>query len=155
MDFTLESCSTQSKIDPNFSNDLIEKRAFIFHATKALPMSAEVINAIHSIPHSTSARILDLDYGYGITFKEGEMISTLPYFGRAFSSTINRDKEGLSFTSKDYPITQKTGKENSTILHIRPKDVDHIQNITLEIFPNGRAYLSIEPNDRQPISYQG
>ena len=38
---------------------------------------------------------------------------------------------------------------------ISPKDVDHVRVIYIEVYKNGNAYVSIDSNDRQPISYNG
>ena len=38
---------------------------------------------------------------------------------------------------------------------ISPKDVDHVRVIYIEVYKNGNTYVSIDSNDRQPISYNG
>ena len=151
----LSACSTQNYLDPKTVIELVNGKQFTFMAKRANPTNYDVINVINSIPNSTSSRMLELDYGYGITFKDGELTSVLPYFGRTYTPIMDRDKQSYRFTSRNFSIEKKSGKKDTQILTIRPTDVDYVQRIIMEIYPNGKAYLSIYSNDRQPISYEG
>lgn len=151
----ITACTSQKYLDSNKVNSLIQNEEFTFNAKSAHPTNYDVINVMNSLPTTTSSRMLDLDAGYGITIKKGELISTLPYFGRAYTPSMDREKESLRFTSKNYKINSTEGKKGSKILTVIPADVSHIRRIIMEIFPNGRAYVSVDANDRQPISFDG
>ncbi len=38
---------------------------------------------------------------------------------------------------------------------IQPKDVNTVEEMYIEIFKNGKAFVSMKSNDRQPITYDG
>ncbi|MDO5616297.1 MAG: DUF4251 domain-containing protein [Cruoricaptor ignavus] len=154
--FTLSACgSSQNFLDSKTVNTLVNDKEFTFMAQRAIPTNYDVLNVMNSIPNAPQSRLLNLDYGYTIVLKKDELVATLPYFGRMFTPTMNRDKEGYRFTSKDFLIQKSEGKKGRQILEIQPKDLNHIQKIVMEIYPNGKAYVTIAANDRQPISYDG
>ena len=72
-----------------------------------------------------------------------------------FSPSFDNEKNSYRFTSKDFNITETMGKKGSMIYTIAPKDLQNVRAIILEVFKNGKAYLNIDGNDRQPISYDG
>ncbi|WP_435522435.1 DUF4251 domain-containing protein [Chryseobacterium indoltheticum] len=80
---------------------------------------------------------------------------SLPYFGRAFTSTYGTSDNSYRFTSKDYAVTKTQSKKGNWVYKIKPNDVKNVSDINIEIFKNGRASTSIRSNDRQPISYDG
>lgn len=94
-----------------------------------------------------------LSYGYDLVIKPNEVIATLPYFGRAY--TADRNLGGMRFTSKQYKYTASPGKEGSWEIVIEPQDAQDIQEIRLNISPDGYATLHITSTNRQPISYYG
>lgn len=149
------ACGSQQYPDSKVVENLIKNEEFTFMAKNAHPSNYDVINVINSLPTSSSSRMLNLDYGYGIVIKKNELVSTLPYFGRAYTPSMDRDKESLRFTSKNYKVIKTEGRKNSTIFTVIPLDVSHIRRIIMEIYPNGKSYVSIDANDRQPISYDG
>ncbi len=151
----LSSCSSQTYLDQNTLNQVLENKEFTFMAEKALPTSYDAMRVANSIPNYNSSRMTNLDYGYSIIIKKDELISVLPYFGRMYNPSYNTDKNSLRFTSKDYRIESTDGRKNSKVFVIIPNDVNHIRRMILEVFPTGRAYLSVDANDRQPISYDG
>lgn len=153
--FTLVSCTAQNSISTEQVKNLVENNEFTFSATRAHPTNFDVINVMNSLPAGSSSRILDLDYGYGIVIKNGELVSTLPYFGRMYTPSMDRDKDSYRFTSKDFSIEKSQGKKNSQIITVKPRDLNYVRRIIFEVFPNGKAYVSVDSNDRQPISYDG
>jgi hypothetical protein len=124
-------------------------------ATKANPTNSDVINVINSMPNASSVRMLNLDYGYDVVIKEKEIMVTLPYFGRMYNPSYDSSKNSYRFTSKDFSINKKQNKKGNWVYTINPKDAEGVRTIYLEIYRNGNAYLSIDSNDRQPISYDG
>lgn len=151
----MSSCATSNKIPSAKVNGLLEIGEFTFMAERANPTNFDVINVMNSLPNSSSNRILNLDYGYTLVIKKDEIVATLPYYGRLFTPSFNNDKNSYRFTSKDFAINKTTGKKGSTVYMITVKDQPNIQKMNLEIFSNGKSYLSMSSNDRQPISYDG
>ncbi len=153
--FLFQNCASQ-KVDPQIVNNLVSSDEFTFHAEKANPMNYDVINVVNSIPNATQLRTFQISgESYGIEFKKGVMEVTLPYFGRAFTSTYGTSDNSYRFTSKDYAVTKTQSKKGNWVYKIKPNDVKHVSDINIEIFKNGKASTSIRSNDRQPISYDG
>lgn len=153
--FLFQNCASQ-KVDPQIINNLVSSDEFTFHAEKANPMNYDVINVVNSIPNATQLRTFQISgESYGIEIKKGVMEVTLPYFGRAFTSTYGTSDNSYRFTSKDYAVTKTQSKKGNWVYKIKPNDVKNVSDINIEIFKNGKASTSIRSNDRQPISYDG
>lgn len=151
----MSACATSNKIPSAKVNSLLEGGEFTFMAERANPTNFDVINVMNSLPNSSSARILNLDYGYTLVLKKDEIIATLPYYGRLFTPSFDNEKNSYRFTSKDFTINKSAGKKGSSLYIITLKDQPNIQKMNLEIFGSGKSYLSMSSNDRQPISYDG
>lgn len=148
---------SQTKADPQTLAELLNANNFSFRAERATPTNYDVINVMNSIPNSTSTRILDLSgSNYSIDLRKDKLEVTLPYFGRVFNPTYgNTSQNSYRFTSKDFVVTKSQGKKGKTIVKIKVNDQSTADEITIEVFKNGKAYTSIRSNDRQPISYDG
>jgi hypothetical protein len=108
-----------------------------------------------SLPNNNSARMLDLDYGYSVVIKEKELDVNLPYFGRLFNPSYDTSKNSYNFNSKDFTVSKLQNKKGNWVFTVSPKDLSNVRVIYIEIFKNGGAYVSIDSNDRQAISYDG
>lgn len=151
-----QGCSSQIYVSPEALENLISDRQFTFMAEKANSSNPDVINAANSIPNYSASRMMRLDYGYTLTVKENALSATLPYFGRVYNPSINNiEKQGIKFDSKDFSMTQEKSKKGTYLMKITPRDVSHINVLILEIYKNGKAILSVDAQDRQPISYDG
>lgn len=148
---------SQAKLSQEKTTELVNKNEFTFHATRANPMNFDVIRVMNSIPNSGAARILELnDPNYLIEIKNDKIEVILPYFGRVFNASYgDSDKNSYRFTSKDFTIKKEQNKKGKWTINILPKDVDHVSNIILEVFKNGKTYVSFKSDDRQPITYDG
>jgi hypothetical protein len=151
----LISCTSQSNIDPKLLEELTSNNQFTFMAERANPTNNDVINVMNSLPNGASSRILNLDYGYTVVLKEKEIEVTLPYFGRMFNPSYDTSKNSYRFTTKDFDLNKNQNKKGNWIYTIKPKDLQNISEINIEIYKNGKAFVSIDANDRQPISYDG
>lgn len=150
------SCGSQVYLDPTALSSSIENKEFDFNATKAFPTNYDVLNVMNSMPGSTGTRLLNLDPGYGFNLKKDLFSVALPYFGRAF--TVNpgdANNGGVRFESKEFTVKQSTSKKGNTLFVITPRDQRENYVFNLEIFKNGSAFLSINSNNRQPISFDG
>lgn len=152
----LQSCSIQNYMETAAVNDVVEQSAFSFNANSAVLTNYDVINAMNSIPGATSSKITTLDSGYGLDLNGNLLTVSLPYFGRLYSASYgDPSKNSFMFESKDFTVTKSKNKKGSWIIKINVKDKFNSPNFILEVFKNGRAYLSVNANDRQPISYDG
>lgn len=149
------SCSTQSPMQTAKTSALLQTGEFTFVAERANPTNFDVINVLNSLPGGSAGRVLNLDAGYTIEMKKEVLEVTLPYFGRMYTSNLDPDKNSYRFTSKDYSVDRSSGKKGSSVYILMPNDQRNIRRITMEVFKNGKAYVAIDSNDRQPISYDG
>lgn len=151
----LISCASQSNLDPKLLEELTSNNQFTFMAERANPTNNDVINVMNSLPNGASSRILNLDYGYTVVLKEKEIEVTLPYFGRMYNPSYDTSKNSYRFTTKDFDLNKNQNKKGNWIYTITPKDLQNVSEINIEIYKNGKAFVSIDANDRQPISYDG
>jgi len=148
---------SQTKVDAQTITELINSEDFSFRAERATPTNYDVINVMNSMPNSTSMRILDLSgSNYSIDLRKDKLEVTLPYFGRVFNPTYgNTSQSGYRFTSKDFAVSKTQGRKGKWIVKIKVNDQSTVDEITIEIFKNAKAFVSVRSNDRQPISYDG
>lgn len=152
------SCGSTTYLDQASLSSAIAKKEFRYNATKAFPLDNNNINNIlNSFPGGAGGgRLMNLDPGYGFNLKKDLFSVYLPYFGRAFNvSPGDVNNGGIRFESKDFNIKQTSTKKGNTLLVITPTDNKVSYVFNLEIFKNGSAFLSVNSNDRQPISYDG
>lgn len=155
--FCFQSCSSQGTLDQASVDALVNSKEFSFHAERANPSAGDGYNIINNMPNAGS-RLLQLNSGdYGVDILNDKVESALPYFGRSFggSGIGSQDNSGYRFTSKDYTMSQTKSKKGNYIITIQPKDINYVRTMILEVYKNGRATLSIDSNQRQPISYDG
>jgi len=155
--FFFQSCSSQASLDSKTVDALVDSQEFTFHAQRANPMNYDVINVMNSMPNSTSMRILELNGdNYSIIINKNNLEVVLPYFGRVFNPAFgDRDKNSYRFTSKDFTVNKSQNKKGNWTLKIKPNDTRNVDEINIEIFKSGKAFVSMRSNDRQPITYDG
>lgn len=108
------------------------------------------------MPNAPASRILQLNgQGYIIEIKKEKVEVALPYFGRVFNPSLGRQDNSLRFTTKDFAINEAPGKKGKAIFTIKPRDTKEVSDINIEVFPNGKAFVSVKSNDRQPITFDG
>lgn len=152
----LVSCSTQTFLTPQAMQSVIDKKEFDFNATSAYPMNNDAVNILNSLPGAAAGRLLRLDPGYGFNLRKNLFSVYLPYFGRAYSSNPGyASNGGIKFESKDFTLKQSVTKKGNTLFIITPNDQNANYVFNLEMYKNGSAFLSINSNDRQPISFDG
>lgn len=151
----MNSCATTGSIPSEKVAQLLQSGEFTFMAERANPTNYDVVNIMNSLPTSSSSRMLDLDYGYTIQIKKSELQVELPYFGRMYNPSYDTSKNSYRFSSKEYTVDQQAGKKGSTVYTIQTSDQPNIRRIIMEVFKNGKAYVSIDSNDRAPITYDG
>ena len=149
------SCSSQSGLPVEVVSALVANKKFTFVAERANPLDGTVNNVIMNMPGAMGNRILNLDPGYELQVNENKLSVNLPYFGRTYNPEYGSRNIGFNFDSEDYVLLSSDGKKNTKNLSFTIKDQPHFKQFYLEIQPNGKAVLSINSNDRQPISYFG
>ena len=153
--FFINSCTTQTNISPEKVNGLLQSKEFTFMAERANPTNYDVIRVMNSLPNSNASRLLNLDYGYTLELKKDQIKVELPYFGRMYTPSFSLDDNSFRFTSKIFTVEQKEGKKGAIIYTIVPKDYQNVRRMVLEVYKNGKSYLTVDSNDRQLISYDG
>lgn len=154
--FFFQSCASQGSSDPQIVNTLVDSQEFTFHAQRANPTNYDVINVMSSMPNAPMTRMLNLDGSYTIEVSKNNLDVVLPYFGRLFNPTYgNTSNNSYRFTSKDFTVNKSQNRKGTWVLRIKPNDVKTVDEVIIEIFKNGKAFVSMKSNDRQPISYDG
>lgn len=153
--FLVNSCGSNKNIVNAESRDLLNSGKFSFVAEKASPTNLDVINIMNSMPAGNSARMMDLSAGYYVNFSPDEISASLPYFGRMFVANMDPTKNGLDFKSKSFTVDTSRSTDKKTVWAVRFNDVQNVNQLFLEVYKNGKAYVSINANDRQAISYDG
>lgn len=118
---------------------MLNSGTFEFIANTAFPISGTPKNLVGS--------------GYSVTFSPKEIVSNLPFYGRAYSGMALGRDNGMRFQGKPENFTIVNNKEyqvNTTV-----NDDGNVYVIALSVSDSGYASLSISSNDRGTISYQG
>jgi len=154
--FFFQSCASQGSLDPKTVDNLIDSQEFTFYAQRANPTNYDVINVLNSLPNSTATRVLNLNGEYTIDVSKNTLDVVLPYFGRMFNPTYGGASDNsYRFTSKDFTVTKTQNKKGTWTLKFKPKDARNVDELNIEVFKNGKAFVSVRSSDRQPITYDG
>lgn len=156
--FFFQSCASQGSSDPKIVDAMVNSQDFTFYAQRANPTNYDVINVMNSIPNAPASRILDLNGNYTVELRNNVVEVVLPYFGRLFTASTfggGNDKNSYRFTSKDFGITKTQNKKGNWVIRIKPNDVSNVDEMIIEVYKNGKAFVSMRSNDRQPITYDG
>lgn len=148
------SCSAQNTTEASktVANTSLPN-TFTFYAERVNP-SLDATRVLNQTPGRSSQQILDLtdDY-YTLTLKDKELKVLLPFHGRLYTATRNTPNT-FEFTSNKFNI-QREDLKKKTVFTIKPYDFNYINRIIIEMYPNGKSYVSIDSRDRTPISYDG
>jgi len=122
------------------TKDWVTEKNFVFRPQTALP---------------TRGRAIQLTSYFDLKVSKDTIISNLPYYGRAYSASINPSENGLNFTSTNFDYTVTPGKKGGWEVLIKPKDANDVREMTFTIFENGTASLYVTSNNRESISFNG
>ena len=120
--------------------NIVEAKKYVFAAESAQP---------------SSGRLRQLTYGYQLDVNGDSVNVDLPYFGRAYSAPIDASKGGIQFATNEFDYTTTPKKKGGWKILIKPKGNVDARQLDLDISTNGRAYLQVISNNRQPISFTG
>ena len=118
----------------------LETKNFVFVAQTAMPQRG-------TSRHLTS--------NYDLRVSNDSLTCNLPYFGRAYSAPMDASSGGINFVSTSFDYTVKPKKKNSWDVVMKPKDKKDVQQLLLNVFSSGSAYLQVTSNNRQPMSFNG
>ena len=126
--------------------NMVDDTKFYFNAEYALPMRGGT-KQLTSI--------------YDVKVTKDSIIAFLPYYGQAYMAPDPGTTEGgIKFTSTNFSYKVNQGKKGSWEIVIKPRDHDisnwrDVQQMVLNISPDGYASLSVLSTNRDPISFQG
>ena len=117
---------------------MLESKNFEFIANTMIPMSGSPKSLVGS--------------GYSVVFSEENIISNLPYYGRAYRGVGTEKYKGMRFQGKPQIFTVEKAKEFQ--INVEVKDGETYE-LSLSVSGSGYATLNISSNTRGIISYQG
>ena len=120
---------------------IVDSQHYVFRAQTAYPLGRQSV-------------LLTSEYDLKIT--KDEVVSYLPYYGRAYAATPGSIDNGLNFTTKNFEYkSTPTKKDDGWEIVIKPKDTQQAREMLLTAFKNGSANLTVNSNDKQTISFSG
>lgn len=138
---TIIAATGQENQKANPLKDSIDAQRFIF-----VPRTV--------LPQSMNSRMVNGYYEMKIT--KDKITVYLPYIGRAYSANIGQPAGPLDFEMTDFSYTTSKGKKGSDEIVIKPNvNTTDVRDMRLSVYDNGSAYLSVNFNSRQPISFNG
>lgn len=129
-----------------------EREEMAAKVSAAVSAREYVIMVDHAIP--MQGRSVLLTYPYTLEVRRDTVVSHLPFFGRAYSLPYGGG-EGLNFTGTGTDYTSAPGKKGSYDISFKVTTREDTFSFSLNIYPNGSAFLSVTSVNRQPISYNG
>jgi len=91
---------------------------------------------------------------YNVSFAPENIISYLPYYGRAYSGAGYGNDSGIKFEGKPEEFTVTKGKKNYTVKAVVKGERDQF-SLILTVSFEGSASLTVNSNSRSSISYNG
>ena len=126
----------------------MEAREFTVRFDRAIPNSA----AINRMPQLN--RLFSLTRDYRITVSGDRIDSFLPFFGEAFTTVIGR-QDGLIFEGPIINYRVSKGRRGATNVRFTTRTFEDTYDYQLTVWPNGRAFLTVSPNRKTSISFEG
>jgi hypothetical protein len=153
----LVAMQVNAQTDKETTIKVINAQHYIFNATSAMPMANNDVNNILSkMPGGGGSGMIQLSGSqYQLIVTKDSVEAYLPYYGRAYTATMNPDDAGIKFKSKNFKYKAEQKKKGSWIISINPKDTKDTQSMTLNVSENGYATLNVNSNNRQAISFNG
>jgi hypothetical protein len=125
--------------------NMVDNKNYVFEANYALPMRG-------------GQKQLTSDYDLRVS--KDSIIAYLPYYGRAYMAPVDPTEGGIKFTCTNFSYTTKLRKNGTWDITIKPRDKNitdwrDVQELTMNISPNGYASLQVVSSNRDPISFDG
>ncbi len=148
--------AAEAQTDKATTTKIVEEKNYSFVATQAIPLnSTDINNILMKMAGGNGSSTINLSGSmYDVIITKDSVVAYLPFYGRAYTSTMGNDENGYKFTSKDFTY-ESIKKKRGWIVVIKSKDVRDNVRMTLDISENGYASLSVLSNNKQSISYSG
>lgn len=119
---------------------LVDSKEFVFVAKTVNPQGGRTINLTNN--------------DYTVEFRPDLIKSYLPFFGRAYSGVGYGGDNGMKFEGKPKNNSiEKTKKSYSIKMEV--KGERDFYSLSLSVYFDGSAFLTINSNNRSSISYNG
>jgi len=103
---------------------------------------------------SQTGRAIQLTTEYSVEFHPEIIKSYLPFFGRGYSGIGYGGDNGMTFEGKPENFSIEKVKKNY-VIQLEVKGEKDTYTLMLSVYFDGGASLSINSNNRSPISYTG
>jgi hypothetical protein len=146
-----------AQTDKETTAKLVADQHLVFNATSAMPMANAEVNAVlNKMQNGSGGGMIQLSGSqYQLKINKDSVEAYLPYYGRAYTASMNPDDSGIKFKSKKFTYKTTKKKKGGWIINIAPKDNREVQNLSLSVSENGYAVLNVNSNNRQSISFNG
>lgn len=136
---------------------IVEEKNYVFVATTAIPLNGtDINNILRKMPGNTGGGNISLSgSSYDVSITKDSVVAYLPYYGRAYSASLNSDENGYKFTAKKFTYDVKKTKKGDWDVIINTKDVKDNVRMSLSISESGYASLNVMSNNKQSIMYNG
>ncbi|MBD1384779.1 DUF4251 domain-containing protein [Mucilaginibacter rigui] len=114
-----------------------------------------IFQASYMYPSGGGSRYLTSPYD--LTVSPDTVEAYLPYFGVAYSGAgyNSSDDNGIKFKSTRFDYAAKTKKDGSYTINIKANDTRNATQMTLQVYTNGNADLTVVSMNRQQIRFNG
>ena len=83
------------------------------------------------------------------------VVSNLPYLGRAYRASYGTPPKVLNFTAPIEHFQQERSKKNVVRITFLTQTDEDRYHYTIEVFPQGRCYIVVRPQERDLVSFDG
>ncbi|MRS02764.1 DUF4251 domain-containing protein [bacterium] len=119
---------------------LVEAGAWQFNATRMTPMSGRSSNLTSS---------------YRVVVDSSKVDSYLPYSGRAYSVNYGTTDSPMSFKGEISEFKKEESPKGGWTVTFKTRNKNDRLEYIFRISETGSTTLSVNSNDRQPVSYSG
>lgn len=122
---------------------------------QAIKADRWIFIASQAMPQRGRAQMLTSRYT--VLCNSDTIISSLPYFGRAYTAIIGETTSPLDFRSTDFSLNKADNGKRKVkwTVTIKPNDYREVQSYTFTLYLNGSAQLNVQLTNRSPISFNG
>ena len=119
----------------------IDNKTYTFIATYAQPLKG-------------GQKYLTSDYDLRIA--PDSAIAFLPYFGQTYQNApLTPEESAIMFTSTKFDYKVEPTKKGGWTITITPDNVKFVSKLQLDVYPNGKASLTVLSNFRDMIRFDG
>jgi hypothetical protein len=143
-----------AQTDKETTARLVADQHLVFNATSAMPMAnADVSAVLNKMQNGSGGGMIQLSGSqYQLKISKDSVEAYLPYYGRAYTASLNPDDAGIKFKSKKFSYKTTKKKKGGWIINNSPKDS---KKMNLFLSYKGYALINVNSNNRQAISFNG